>query len=371
MFANSPFSKPHKLRPAICPWLLAAAWLALVAPPASAGKRVLQPPWAFQCTFESAHLPAVHADIEEVFQHGMYLMHRRGRTTLLETQISEFNEVARYLRVAHSHGHPKAGWYLVDWLFVLVDQEPDGLASPLRRTRAKEVERVIAQMIERRLPDGYLRRGGFAEQSWNLQQALDDYRRAADLGSPEAQSKLADWLEGRSIMAKVVDVADRRTRSLATTLYRCAAQQGHAPSITVLAKELLKQKAFSQALPMLQRAVAAGSAEAAYTLVQVFSGEPQGYRPFRTLAAKPDAARAERYERIRMFLIGHEADRNALPDLERIVPLPPASLPEWAGAFQWDLERRPVPVQPKEVLMQRLCREKALDPATGLPLGVR
>jgi len=363
VFANSPFSNPFKPCPAARPWLLATAMLALAAPSSAlAGKRVLQPPWAFQCTFESAHLPAVHADTEKVFQYGLYRMRQRARTTLLETQIGEFNEVARYLRVAHAHGHPKAGWHLMNWLYVLVDQEPDGLATPLRRRRAEEVRWVRAQMIERGLPDGYLSRGGFAKQNWNLQQALDDYRRAADLGSPEAQSELADWLEGSSIMAKVVDVADRGTRSLATALNRCAAQQGHAPSITVLAKELLRQKAFSQALPMLQRAVEAGSAGAAYTLVRVFSGEPQGGRLFRSLAAKPDTARAERYERIRVYLIKHQEHRNTLPDLERIVPLPPASLPEWAGTFQWEMERRPMPERPTEALMQRLCREKALDP---------
>lgn len=351
--------------------LFAATLFTTSATSWAAKQRIQLAPWAFQCTAESAHLPAVSADIEQVFQQGLYLLNQRSNSTLHETQMAEFNEVARYLRVAHAHGHPKAGWYLMDWLYVQVDQAYDGVATPLRMNRQKEVDRVIAQMVAQHLPDGHWRRGGFAEQGWDLQQALDDYRMAADLGSPVAQHKLAEWLEGNSIMAQVVDVARPGTQGLSKALYHCAAQQGHAPSITVLAKRLMGQKAFAEGLPMLQRAVAAGSAEAAYAMVNVFSGRPQGIWPFRARAAKPDPVRMERYEQIRMFLIGHESDRGVLPDLDRIVPLPPAALPTWSGTFQWDHERRPMPSRPAEVLMERLCREKGLNTATGLPVFTR
>ena len=64
----------------------------------------------------------------------------------------------------------------MDWLYVLVDQPCDGVTTPLRMNRQDEVDRVSAQMIARRLPDAYLRRAGFAEQGWDLQQAPDDNR---------------------------------------------------------------------------------------------------------------------------------------------------------------------------------------------------
>lgn len=334
----------------------------------AASKPVQLPPWAFRCSAESEHLPTVPADVERVFQRGLHLLNQRSNTSLRESQMAEFNEVARYLRVAHAHGHPKAGWHLMNWLYVLVDQSYDGVATPLRMNRQEEVDRVIAQMIDRRLPDGYLRRGGFAEQGWNLQQALDDYRMAADLGSPVAQHKLAEWLLGDSTMAKVVDVARPGARDLGMALHRCAAQQGHAPSITVVAGDLLRAKNFAEGLPTLQRAVAAGSAAAAADMKALFEGERRGRWPFRARAVEPDPARADRYERIRMFLIGHESDRGVLPDLDRIVPLPPAPLPKWSGRFQWDSTPRPVPDRPDEGLMERLCREKGLHFSTGLPL---
>lgn len=361
-----PFARGRALR------TLIVATLAFTSLACWAEKRHVQlAPWAFHCSTEREHLPAVVADIEQVFQRGLYLLNQRSSSSLREAQMAEFNEVARYLRVAHAHGHPKAGWYLMNWLYVLVDQSYDGVASPLRMNRQEEVDRVIAQMIERHLPDGYRRRGGFAEQGWDLQQALDDYRSAADLGSPEAQHKLAEWLQGESTIAKVVDVARPGTQELSMALYRCAAQQGHAPSISVLARKLLRRKAFAEALPTLQRAVSAGSAEAAYVMKDIFSGEAQGTWPFRALAAKPDPARADRYERIRMFLIGHESDQGVLPDLDQIVPLPPAPLPKWSGQFQWDSERRPAPERPSEALMERLCRERGLHLTTGLPIRPR
>ncbi len=348
--------------------LVAVALFSFAGPIGAAKKAVQLHPWAFRCSAESEHLSAVSADVERVFQRGLYLLNQRSNASLRESQMAEFNEVARYLRVAHAHGHPKAGWYLMNWLYVLVDQSYDGVATPLRMSRQEEVDRVIAQMIDRRLPDGYLRRAGFAEQGWDLQQALDDLRMAADLGSPVAQHKLAEWLLGDSTIARVVDVARPGTRDLGMALHRCAAQQGHAPSITVLAGELLSEKKFAEGLPMLQRAVAAGSAVAATNMKAIFEGARLGHWPLRVRAVEPDPARADRYERIRMFLIGHESDRGVLPDLDLIVPLPPVPLPKWSGRFQWDNTPRPVPGRPDEGLMERLCREKGLHFSTGLPL---
>ncbi|WP_221928298.1 DUF6396 domain-containing protein, partial [Pseudomonas amygdali] len=59
-----------------------------------------------------------------------------------------------------------------------------------------------------------------------------------------------------------------------------------------------------------------------------------------------------------------------LLDIDSIVPLPPAKLPAWDGTFQWEKERgaKTVPNKPDDALLQRLSKEKDLDPVTGLPL---
>ena len=53
----------------------------------------------------------------------------------------------------------------------------------------------------------------------------------------------------------------------------------------------------------------------------------------------------------------------------RASPLPPATLPEWDGTFQWKRERdSAVPIIPSAELIEKLSAEKGLDPDTGLPL---
>ncbi|MFU2048232.1 DUF6396 domain-containing protein [Avibacterium gallinarum] len=58
-----------------------------------------------------------------------------------------------------------------------------------------------------------------------------------------------------------------------------------------------------------------------------------------------------------------------VPDLDEIVPLPPAKLPPWDGkiAFQRWFEG-PSPQKPSDELMQKLAEKAGLDWQTGLPM---
>jgi uncharacterized protein len=60
-----------------------------------------------------------------------------------------------------------------------------------------------------------------------------------------------------------------------------------------------------------------------------------------------------------------------VPDIDQIVPLPPAKLPAWDGTFQWqkDQDAAVPPPKPSDELIARLSKDKHLDPATGLPLS--
>ncbi|WP_237249217.1 DUF6396 domain-containing protein, partial [Pseudomonas syringae] len=83
-----------------------------------------------------------------------------------------------------------------------------------------------------------------------------------------------------------------------------------------------------------------------------------------------DKERSDRYRLISKFLQKNEQLGSKLPDIDSIVPLPPAKLPAWDGTFQWQKERdaKTAPDKPNDTLLQRLSKEKNLDPATGLPL---
>jgi hypothetical protein len=88
------------------------------------------------------------------------------------------------------------------------------------------------------------------------------------------------------------------------------------------------------------------------------------------MALAPDPERARRYKLIDEFLDRYENLGAKVPDIDQIVPLPPAKLPDWDETFQWKKDRDAAvpPAQPSEELMQRLSEEKGLDPATGLRL---
>ncbi|MBD8820444.1 DUF6396 domain-containing protein, partial [Pseudomonas fluorescens] len=56
-----------------------------------------------------------------------------------------------------------------------------------------------------------------------------------------------------------------------------------------------------------------------------------------------------------------------VPEINEILPLPPAKLPAWNGKLQW-LEARLAnipPPKPSEALIQQLAKAKLLEPATG------
>ena len=113
----------------------------------------------------------------------------------------------------------------------------------------------------------------------------------------------------------------------------------------------------------------AGDSQAAWALENGFEVTPQN-RVLYYVALANDPERSRRYRVIRKFLDSNEGLNPKVPEVDKIVPLPPAKLPVWDGTFQWQKEQDAAvpPQKPSEQLIERLAREKNLDPATGLPL---
>jgi hypothetical protein len=61
-----------------------------------------------------------------------------------------------------------------------------------------------------------------------------------------------------------------------------------------------------------------------------------------------------------------------VPELDQIVPLPPAKLPKWDGTFQWlkEYQAKVAPEKPSDELIAKLAKAKGLDPASGMPLAL-
>ncbi|WP_414448227.1 sel1 repeat family protein [Burkholderia sp. 22PA0099] len=301
---------------------------------------------AFVCVHQADHLPPLDPQANEFFKYGLYLEKQDGP--------KDFNSAARYYRIAATYGHYKANQNLQR----LVSQ---GYAeSPY-----PDVETIdlVDQLIKAGVPGGYYDMGHYLELGYGVKQDADAarryFRKAADMGSPEAQAYIGNLLAP-------ID----RAPDVARQMRQCAAEQGHADAADTLGMDLQTDKLFPEAVKAFQMAVAGGNTLAALTLEEGFGAPPETNGLY-YLALPGDPERSRRYKLIKLFLRHNDGRNPKVPDIDKIVPLPPAKLPAWDGTFQWQKEQDAAvpPPKPSEELLDQLAKAKHLDPATGLPLS--
>ncbi|MDP9584038.1 UNVERIFIED_ORG: TPR repeat protein [Burkholderia contaminans] len=300
---------------------------------------------AFTCTHQADHLPALDPQADSLFRYARFLEKQDGP--------KDFNEVARYYRIAAAHGHYKANQNLQSLI-------SDGLAdSP---DAPKETVALAVRLIQRGIPAGYYDIGHYLETGYGLGQdaemALRYFRKAADLGSPEAQTYVAELLAPHD---KAPDIA-RQMR-------RCAADQGYGEAANALGINLKNGALYSEAVDAFQKGVAAGNTQAALALENGFKAPPQSDR-LSYLSLPNDVERTRRYALIGKFIDGNDGRNPKVPDIDKIVPLPPAQLPPWDGTFQWQKEQETAvpPQKPSDEMINEMAKAQNLDPKTGLPL---
>lgn len=301
---------------------------------------------AFTCVHEADHLPPLDPQVDPLFQYALFLEKKPGP--------KDYDAAARYYRIASAYGHYKANHNLQ----LLVST---GLASSPHA--ATETIDLAEELIAAGVPGGYYDMGHYLEVGYGVtldeKKALVYFRKAADMGSAEAQDHVGDLLAP-------VDKAPE----IALEMHQCAANQGYGPAATTLGMTLKMRKQFTEAVAAFQRGAAAGDTYSALFLENGFAALPSTDQVY-YLALSPDPERTRRYKLIGTFLDDNDGLNPKVQDIDRIVPLPPAKLPEWDGTFQWQKEQEAVkpPQKPDEALVTRLAREKNLDPATGLPLA--
>ena len=302
---------------------------------------------AFTCSAEASRLPPLDPDADSLFRYARHLHKVIGP--------KDFNEMARYYRIAAAHDHHKANRNLQLLLSRRQAEAPNA---------AKETIGLAARLIELGVPGGYFDIGFYLEFGYGLKQdremALRYFRKAADLGNPEAQFLVGDRLEPRD-----------KAPAIAMQMYTCAAEQGHAKSARALGIDSAFHSRYEEATAAFQLAVKAGDATTAYRLSRAFDNPPPAHaHSFLNLASDPE--RSSRYKLISKFIDRHDGRNPKVPDIDQIVPLPPAKLPPWDGTFQWEKEYEAAmaspPPKPSDELISRLCKARNLDPATGLPI---
>ncbi len=220
--------------------------------------------------------------------------------------------------------------------------------------------RLSQQLIDANVATGYyfigiFLKSGSAGLKQDSEMSLRYFRKAADQGSAQAQYAVGDKLAP-------IDIAP----DIARQMRRCAAEQGNGKSAGALGVDLSTDGQYQEALEAFQLGVAAGDETSAGWLEEGFRGPPVTDEMY-YLGQEEDLERAERYKTIWRILARYSYANPKVPEINEILPLPPAKLPAWDGKLQW-LEARLTnvpPEKPSEALINQLAKAMTLDPATG------
>ena len=298
---------------------------------------------AFTCAHEQ--IPAPSAETDELFQYARWLQ----KNNLLKQDKSVDAEIERLYRIAAENGHYKANINL-----------QNGTMRGHFTLRGADHLRLSQQLIDANVATGYYFIGLFLKSgSAGLKQdtamSLRYLRKAADQGSAQAQYDVGDKLAPSDIAPDV-----------ARQMRRCAAEQGNGKAAVALGIDLKYEGRYEEALEVFQMGVVGGNESAASRLGKAFRA-PLLTNKAHYLAQQEDLERAERYKKIWSLLADYSYADPKVPEINEILPLPPANLPAWDGKLQW-LEARLANVPPKkpsEVLIRQLAKAKLLEPATG------
>ncbi|QRS43214.1 sel1 repeat family protein [Klebsiella pneumoniae] len=293
-------------------------------------------------------IPEASADTDVLFKYARWLQ----KNNLLKQDKSVDAQTERLYRIAAENGHYKASINL-----------QNGALRGQFSLSSHEQFRLSQQLIAAGVATGYYLTAIYLERGVaGLQQdpelALRYYRKAADEGNPQAQAYVGGKLAP-------VD----RAPDIARQMRRCAAEQGEGKAAVMLGVNLQGGGHYRRAIEAFQMGIAAGDESSASFLEHGFSG-PEFTDELYYLAQQKDPERARRYEQIGDVLGRYSYASPTVLEINDIVPLPPAPLPEWDGKLKWleEWEANIPPPAPDATLIEKLAKAKQLNPATGRPL---
>jgi len=312
----------------------------------------LQANLEFVCKHEEK--PELLPETQQLYNYALY--HDLHNMWTGKRGDEVWNGLARYYRIAAMNGDYKANIRLQYLL------KSGRISSDMPQTEVHNLNEELAKQLP---ATAYYNLYGYLDVGYGVRTEKDGkyayLRKAADLGSREAPYVVGDIL---------TDIKDEGTLQQRLKIYEqllsCSSEQGFGEASEMLGLGYESDKEYSKALEVFHQGVKNGSSLSASTLEEAFSGkQKEGDMDFLNLSEDPE--RARRYEIIWKYLAYKDYLQPKVPDLDDIVPLPPAPLPEWDGkiAFQRWFEGE-APPKPDEALVRRLAWQAGLNGDTGL-----
>ena len=315
---------------------------------------------ALQFTCKKEVQPPLSEETQQLYNYALY--HDLHNMWTGEKGDDVWNGLARYYRIAAANGDYKANvrlQYLLNTGRISTDM-PQTEVHNLNEELAKQLPATAYYNLYGYLDVGY----GVRTEEGGKYAYL---RKAADLGSREAQYTVAEMLADIEDSEETEEAFKYRLK-LVKQLRTCASEQGLGEVSSNLGISLQMDKKYQEALKVFHQGVKNGDSISALVLSHAFESGVQADN-LNFLDVSPDDERVKRYHMISSYLSRYDYLQPKVPDLDEIVPLPPAKLPKWDGkiAFQRWFEGG-APPKPSEALMQKLANQAGLRVDNGLDL---
>ena len=315
---------------------------------------------ALEFTCKKEVQPPLSEETQQLYNYALY--HDLHNMWTGDKGDDVWNGLARYYRIAAANGDYKANvrlQYLLNTGRISTDM-PQTEVHNLNEELAKQLPATAYYNLYGYLDEGY----GVRTEEGGKYAYL---RKAADLGSREAQYTVAEMLADIEDSEETQEAFKFRL-NLVEQLWACASEQGLGEASGNLGSFLRLDKRYDEALKVSHQGVKNGDSISALVLSHAFESEVQADN-LNFLDVSPDDERVKRYHMISSYLSRYDYLQPKVPDLDEIVPLPPAKLPKWDGkiAFQRWYEGE-APPKPSEALMQKLANQAGLRVDNGLDL---
>ena len=316
---------------------------------------------ALEFTCKKEVQPPLSEETQQLYNYALY--HDLHNMWTGDKGDDVWNGLARYYRIAAANGDYKANVRLQYLL------NTGRISTDMPQTEVYNLNEELAKQLP---ATAYYNLYGYLDEDYGVRTEEGGkyayLRKAADLGSREAQYTVAEMLADIEDEEETKEAFKYRL-NLVKQLWACASEQGLGEASINLGISLQSDKKYSEAVKVFYQGVKNGDAMSASTLRGGFSQQTTKDNRLDFLDLAPDEERSRRYDIIWNYLAKYDYLQPKVPDLDEIVPLPPAKLPKWDGkiAFQRWYEGE-APPKPSEALMQKLANQAGLRVDNGLDL---